>query len=155
MKTVEIIVKKSLEQPPLNTPSKYFKLYLPNDIVIRENEQGQINLNFQIKVPGNIIHQIISTTLLQKQPVEICSEFLATNSKYKEVILKLINKTSCFIFKFPKNTEIATLYFFTEPDEKIDTVYKLEKKQKQTNLYKTWLDIHVYFKQMKNTRNIK
>ena len=71
MKTVKIIVKKSLERPPLNTSGKYFKLYLPNDIVIRENEQGQINLNFQIKVPGNIIHQIISTTLLQKQPVEI------------------------------------------------------------------------------------
>ena len=129
MKTVKITVKKSLERPPLNTSGKYFRLYLPNDIVIRENELRQINLNFQIKVPGNIIHQIISTTLLQKQPVEICSEFLATNSKYKEVILKLINKTSCFIFKFPKNTEIATLYFFTEPDEKIDTVYKLEKKK--------------------------
>ena len=30
-------VKKSLERPPLNTSGKYFKLYLPNDIVIREN----------------------------------------------------------------------------------------------------------------------
>ena len=29
MKTVEIIVKKSLEQPQLNTFGKYFKLYLP------------------------------------------------------------------------------------------------------------------------------
>ena len=29
MKTVEIIVKKSLEQPQLNTSGKYFKLYLP------------------------------------------------------------------------------------------------------------------------------
>ena len=71
MKTVEIIVKKSLEQPPLNTSGKYFKFYLPNDSVIRENQQKQINLNFQIKVPDNIIHQIISTTLFQKQPVEI------------------------------------------------------------------------------------
>ena len=125
-KTVEIIVKKSLEQPPLNTSGKHFKLYLPNDIDIRENEQEKINLNFQIKVPGNIVHQVISTALLQKQPVEICGEFLTTNIKYKEVILKLINKTNCFTFKFPKNTEIARLYFFTEPDEKIDTVYKLE-----------------------------
>ena len=39
MKTVEIIVKKSFEQPPLNTSRKYFKLYIPNDIDIRENEQ--------------------------------------------------------------------------------------------------------------------
>ena len=131
MKTVEIIVKKSLEQPPLNTTSQYFKLYLPNDIVIRENEQKQINLNFQIKVLDNIIHQIISTTRHQKQPVEIWGEFLTTNSKYKEIILKLINKTSCFTFKFPKNTEIARSYFLNEPDEKIDTVYKLEKKKKK------------------------
>ena len=126
MKTVEIIVKKLLEQPPLNTSGKYCKLYLPNDIDISENEQKQINLNFQIKVPDNIIHQIISTTLLQKQLVEICCEFVTTNSKYKEVILKLINKTNSFTFKSPKKTEIARLYFFTEPDEKIDPVYKVE-----------------------------
>ena len=126
METVEVIVKESLEWPPLNTSGKYFELYLPNDIVIREKEQKQINLNFQIKVPDNIIHQIISTTLLQKQLVEIWGEFVTTNSKYKEVILKLINKTNSFTFKSPKKTEIARLYFFTEPDEKIDPVYKVE-----------------------------
>ena len=72
MTTVEIIVKKSYERPPLNTSRKYFKLYLPNDIVMRENQQKQINLTIQIKVPDNILNQIISTALLQKQPVEIC-----------------------------------------------------------------------------------
>ena len=46
MKTVEIIVKISLEQPPLNTSGKYFKLYIPNDIDFRENDKKQINLNF-------------------------------------------------------------------------------------------------------------
>ena len=124
MKAVKIIVKKSLERTRLNTSGKYFKLYLPKDIVIRENQQKQIKLNFQIKVLDNIIHQIISTALLQKQPVEICSEFLTTSSKYKEVIIKLISKTNCFTFKFSKITEIARLYFFAEPDKKIDKVYK-------------------------------
>ena len=127
MKAVKIIVKKSLERTRLNTSGKYFKLYLPKDIVIRENQQKQIKLNFQIKVLDNIIHQIISTALLQKQPVEICSEFLTTSSKYKEVIIKLISKTNCFTFKFSKITEIARLYFFTEPDKKIDKVYKHKK----------------------------
>ena len=124
MKAVKIIVKKSLERTRLNTSGKYFKLYLPKDIVIRENQQKQIKLNFQIKVLDNIIYQIISTALLQKQPVEICSEFLTTSSKYKEVIIKLISKTNCFTFKFSKITEIARLYFFAEPDKKIDKVYK-------------------------------
>ena len=127
MKAVKIIVKKSLEQPRLNTSGKYFELYLPKDIVIRENQQKQIKLNFQIKVLDNIIHQIISTALLQKQPVEICSEFLTTSSKYKEVIIKLISKTNCFTFKFSKITEIARLYFFTEPEKNIDKVYKHKK----------------------------
>ena len=127
MKAVKIIVKKSLERPRLNTSGKYFKLYLPKDIVIRENQQKQIKLNFQMKVLDNIIHQIISTALLQKQPVEICSEFLTTSSKYKEVIIKLISKTNCFTFKFSKITEIARLYFFTEPEKNIDKVYKHKK----------------------------
>ena len=111
MKAVKIIVKKSLERPRLNTSGKYFKLYLPKDIVIRENQQKQIKLNFQIKVLDNIIHEIISTTLLQKQPVDICSEFLTTNSKYKEVIIKLISKTNCFTFKFSKIRNCKVIFF--------------------------------------------
>ena len=87
-----------------------------NNIDIRQNEQKQVNLHFQIKVPGNIIHQLISNTLLQKRQVEIYSGLLTRNNKYKEFILKIINKSNCFPFKFPKNTEIARLYFFTEAD---------------------------------------
>ena len=87
-----------------------------NNIDIRQNEQKQVKLHFQIKVPGNIIHQLISNTLLQKRQVEIYSGLLTRNNKYKEFILKIINKSNCFPFKFPKNTEIARLYFFTEAD---------------------------------------
>ena len=87
-----------------------------NNIDIRQNEQKQVNLHFQIKVPGNIIHQLISNTLLQKRQVEIYSGLLTRNNKYKEFILKIINKSNCFPFKFPKNTEIARLYFLTEAD---------------------------------------
>ena len=87
-----------------------------NNIDIRQNEQKQINLHFQIKVPGNIIHQVVSNTLLQKRQVEIYCGLLTRNNKYKEFILRLINKSNCFPFKFPKSTEIARLYFFTEAD---------------------------------------
>ena len=82
MKTVEIIVKKSLKQPPLKTSVKYLNVFLPNDFVIVENQQKQINLNFQIKVPDNITHQIVSTTVLQKQPLDL-RWVLTANSKYK------------------------------------------------------------------------
>ena len=107
MKTVEIIVKKSYERPPLNTSGKYFKLYIWKDI-----EQKQINLNFKVKVPDNIINQIISTTLLQKQPVEICSEFLTTKSKYKEVILKLINKKIVLHLNFQRIQKFQGYIFY-------------------------------------------
>ena len=49
MKTVEIIVKKSLKRPPLKTSFKYFKVFLPNNFVIIENKQKQINLKFSNK----------------------------------------------------------------------------------------------------------
>ena len=117
-KTVEIVVGKTLERPSLNSCSKYYKLYLPKDIIIDTNQYKPVNLNFKIKVPENITSHIISNTLLKQQQLEITGKFLPTDSRYKEVIIKLINKKQFFRFNFPKNTEIARLYFFTSPGKK-------------------------------------
>ena len=116
-KTVEIVVGKTLERP-LNSCGKYYKLYLPKDIIIDTNQYKPVNLNFKIKVPENITSHIISNTLLKQQQLEITGKFLPTDSRYKEVIIKLINKKQFFRFNFPKNTEIARLYFFTSPGKK-------------------------------------
>ena len=56
-KTVEIVVGKTLERP-LNSCGKYYKLYLPKDIIIDTNQYKLVNLNFKIKVPENITSQI-------------------------------------------------------------------------------------------------
>ena len=117
-KTGEIVVGKTLERPPLNSCSRYYKLYLPKDIIIDTNQYKLVNLNFKIKVPENITSHIISNTLLKQQQLEITGKFLPTDSRYKEVIIKLINKKQFFRFNFPKNTEIARLYFFTSPGKK-------------------------------------
>ena len=85
------------------------------------------NLNFKIQVPENITSHYISNTLLKQQQLEITGKFLPTDSRYKEVIFKLNNKTQFFSFKFPKNTEIARLCFFASPDEKFHTLYKFEE----------------------------
>ena len=111
-KPVEIVVGKALKRPPLNSCSRYHKLYLPKDIVIDRNQYKRVNLNFKIKVPENITNHIISNTLLRQQQSEITGKLLPTDSRYKEVIIKLINKAQFFSFKFPKNTEIARLYIF-------------------------------------------
>ena len=63
-------------------------------------------------MPDNIASDIISNALLK---LETTGQFLPTDSRYKEVIIKLINKTQFFSFKFKKNTEIARLYFFNSP----------------------------------------
>ena len=122
MQTIEIIVNKKIERPPLSIYGKYFKLYLPDDIVIKENQCKQISLNFKIKLPDNIIYEIIPRTLLRDQPIEIIGKLLTSNCGHKEIVLKLINRKDYFTFKFSKNLEVAELHFF----EKIHTLYKHE-----------------------------
>ena len=100
---------------------------MPKDIIIDTNQYKLVNLNFKIKVPDNITSHIIPNTLLKQQQLEITGKFFPTDGIYKEVILKLINKTRYFSFKFPKNMEIERLYLFTSPGEKIHTIYKLEE----------------------------
>ena len=84
-------------------------------------------VNFKIKVPEKMASHIISNTLLRQQQLEITGKFLPTDSRHKEVIIKLINKTQFFNFKFPKNTEVARVYIFTSPGERIHTLYKHEE----------------------------
>ena len=112
IQTVEVIVNKKLERPPLSIYGKYFKLYLPDDIVIKENQCKQISLNLKIKLPDNIIYKIIPTALLRDQPIEIICKLLTTNCGDKEIVFKLINRTNYFTFKFSKNSEVAELHFF-------------------------------------------
>ena len=66
----------------------------------------------------NIASHIISSALLQQQQLEITGKFLATDSRYNKVIVKIIKKTHFFNFKFPKNTEIAILYFLLHQAKK-------------------------------------
>ena len=67
-KTVEIVVGKALERPPLNSCGRYNKLYLPKDviiiiiIIIDTNQYKLFNLNFKTRVPENIKSHIISNT---------------------------------------------------------------------------------------------
>ena len=123
-KTVEIFVGQKLERHPLNSCGRYYRLYLPEEITIDTNQYKQINLIFKIKLSDNVVSHIISNTLLNKQPLEITGKFIQTTNRYKEIIIKLVNKTEYFSFKFPKNTETARRYLFTTPREKNYTIYK-------------------------------
>ena len=79
-------------------------------------------------MPENITNHIISNTLLRQQQSEITGKFLPTDSRYKEVIIKLINKAQFLSFKFPKKKKKnARLHFFTLPGKKTHTLHKLEE----------------------------
>ena len=80
----------------------------------------KIGLNFKTKLPDNIIYEIIPNTLLIDQSIEIIGKLLTTSCGHKEIVLKLIDRTNYFTFKFSKNSEVAELHFF----EKIHTLYK-------------------------------
>ena len=101
---------------------------MPKDIIIDTNHYKLVNLNFRIKVPDNIISHVISNILLKQQPLDITGKFVTTDGRYKEFIIKLINKTQHFSFKFPKNTAIARLYLITSPGEKNYATYRLEQQ---------------------------
>ena len=125
-KTVEIVVGKTLERPSLNSCSKYYKLYLPKDIIIDTNQYKPVNLNFKIKVPENITSHIISNTLLKQQQLEITGKFLPTDSRYKEVIIKLINKTQ-LVSSLQRMQKFQDYIFLLHQTKKIHTLYKLEE----------------------------
>ena len=118
MQTVEIIVNKKLERPPLSIYGKYFKLYLPSDIVIKDNQCKRISLNFKIKLPDNIISEVIPSTLLRDQPIEIIGKLLTNCGDCSQAY----QQKKYFTFKFPKNSEVAEFHFF----EKIHALYKHE-----------------------------
>ena len=111
-KTIEIIVDKKLERSPFNNTGRYYKLYLPEDTYLNANQYKLVDL--------------ISETFLKHETLDIISEFVVTISKHKKVVIKLLNKTKYYSYNFPKNMEIARLYVFISPREKIQTVYRLE-----------------------------
>ena len=93
---------------------------------IDTNQYKLVNLNFKIKVPENIASRIISNTLLKQQQLEITAKFLPTDSRYKEVIIKLINKTQ-LVSSLQRMQKFQDYIFLLHQTKKIHTLYKLEE----------------------------
>ena len=141
-KTTKIIVnKKTLERPPLNIYGKYFKLYLP---VIKKNQLKEVTLSFKVNIADNIRHQIIPSTLLKDQPNEIVDKFLTANIKM--LFSNLSTKQIISHLNFQKTQKLESFIFLLS---------QVIKFLIFTDLNKTWLDTFVYFKQMKNMKNIR
>ena len=93
--------------------------------------EQQICLNFKIKTQDNCVQTyIIADSVIRKQQIEITGSFIVQEDKYWQVFIEIKNKTKHFPYNFPKNTEIARLYFFNfnlSYRETIQTIYRQEK----------------------------
>ena len=88
--------------------------------------EQQICLNFKIKTQDNCVQtNIIADSVIRKQQIEITGSFIVQEDKYWQVFIEIKNKTKHFPYNFPKNTEIARLYFLI-------LIYHTEK---QSRLY--------------------
>ena len=74
-------------------------------------------------MPDNIASDIISNALLK---LETTGQFLPTDSRYKEVIIKLINKTQ-LVSSLQRMQKFQDYIFLLHQTKKIDTLYKLEE----------------------------
>ena len=70
-------------------------------------------------MPENITSHIILNTLLKKKQLELTGKYLPTDSRYKEVIIKLINKTQFFSFKFPEIQKLQDYIFLLRQEKKV------------------------------------
>ena len=59
MQTIEILVNKKLEKPPLFCFERYCKVYLPINLIVKPKEQQTACLNFKIKTQDNSVQPYI------------------------------------------------------------------------------------------------
>ena len=129
MQAIEILVNKKLEKPPLSYFGCYFKVYLLVNRIPKPKEQQTACLNFKIKTQDSYVQPyIIADSIIGKYPVKITGSFIVQKDKYWQAFIEIKNKTKRFTYNFPKNTEIARLYFLDlSYREIIQTIYKLER----------------------------
>ena len=126
-KTIQILIKDKLERPPLLCGGSYYKLYLPENVMLGPKQFKQVDLKFEIKATHSIPIQILSDNILTKyaQPLEIYGELINTSdTKYKKAVVNLTNRGDSCRYFIPKNTEIARLYLFAAKDDIIYTKYE-------------------------------
>ena len=70
----------------------------------------------------------MADSIIGKNLIEITGSFIIQEGKYWQKFIEIKNKTKHFTYNFPKNTEIARLFFFNLSfGETIQSIYKLEK----------------------------
>ena len=126
-KTIQILIKDKLQRPCLLCGGSYYKIYLPENVMLGPNQFEQVELKFKIKETHSIPIQLLSNSILTKyaQSLKIYGELINTSdTESKKAVVNLTNRGDCCRYLIPKNTEIVRLYLFVAKDDIIYTKYK-------------------------------
>ena len=126
-KTIQILIKDKLQRPRLLCGGSYYKIYLPENVMLGPNQFEQVELKFKIKETHSIPIQLLSNSILKKyaQSLKIYGELINTSdTESKKAVVNLTNRGDCCRYLIPKNTEIVRLYLFVAKDDIIYTKYK-------------------------------
>ena len=109
MTTNEIEIQHAtIKRPPLFNGS-FFKLYLPQKVILRPHIKKTIDLKFKIKIPDSVNNQILLSPAYKHQLIEVHNKQLRSNI-YENVQLELTNKSNHCIYTIHPETEIARLH---------------------------------------------
>ena len=126
-KTIQILIKDKLQRPRLLCGGSYYKIYLPENVMLGPNQFEQVELKFKIQETHSIPIQLLSNSILKKyaQSLKIYGELINTSdTECKKAVVNLTNRGDCCRYLIPKNTEIVRLYLFVAKDDIIYTKYK-------------------------------
>ena len=98
----------TIKRSPLFNGS-FFKLYLPQKVILRPHIKKTIDLKFKIKIPDSVNNQILLLPAYKQHLIEVRNKQLRSNI-YQNVQLELTDKNNHFIYTIHPDTEIARLH---------------------------------------------
>ena len=124
---IEISTEHQIQKPPLSSNGRFYRIYSPDKILLRQLEMKTIDLKFKVKLPDGIqgIIPLLPTFIEQSLSLEN-GECVTSNTWDNPIKLKLWNRNLHCTATINKNEEIAWLFLIhRRGDETCVTYYKL------------------------------
>ena len=109
MTTNEIEIQHATIKRPLLFNGSFFKLDLPQKVILIPHIQKTIDLKFKTETPDSVNNQILLPPAYKRQLIEVHNKQLRSNI-YENVQLELTNKSNHCIYTIHPETEIARLH---------------------------------------------
>ena len=109
MATNEIEIQHAtIKRSPLFNRS-FFKLYLPQKVILRPHVKKTIDLKFKIKISDGVYNQILLSPAYKQHLNEVHNKQIRSNI-HENVQLELTNKSNHFVYTIHPEMEIARLH---------------------------------------------